>query len=305
MLTFAADRGVTFWDTADVYGESESILGNWFTETGRRSEIFLATKFGAFDLEGTTKGPRSEPAYIRRAVERSLKALQTSTIDLYYQHRVDPTVPIEAVMETLGELIKEGKIKYIGLSECSAETLRRAKAVKGAGEKLVAVQMEFGPFSLDVEKGDFLKAVEETGVAVVAYSPLNRGLVTGRFRSRADFDADDWRLNQPRFSEENFPKNIALVDQFQAIASKTGSSPAQVALAWILAEYPHFIPIPGSSTIERLDENAHSAEITLDPEYAKEIRKLANAADNVAGPRYAEGWIPEGNCIALKEWVKK
>ncbi|KIJ44653.1 hypothetical protein M422DRAFT_30310, partial [Sphaerobolus stellatus SS14] len=218
-LTYAADRGVTFWDCADVYGNTEEVLGEWFKTTGRRSEIFLATKFGARDPDTPNNTARnSKPSYIRFAVERSLKKLQIDTIDLYYQHRVDPEVPIEVVMQTLGELVNEGKIRYIGLSEASADTLRRAKAVPGVGDKLIAVQNEFGLFTLDVEKGDFMKAVEETGVSVVTYSPLNRGMASGRYRSRADFDKDDLRLILPRFSEENFPKSLAVVDKLQAIA---------------------------------------------------------------------------------------
>ncbi|KIJ23329.1 hypothetical protein M422DRAFT_276118 [Sphaerobolus stellatus SS14] len=303
MLSFAADRGVTFWDTSDIYGDSEETIGKWFATTGRRSEIFLASKFGAWNPDGSNgTAPNSKPSYIKKAVERSLKNLQTSTIDLYYQHRVDPDVPIEVVVETLGELIEAGKIRYIGLSECNADTLRRAVSVPKYGEKVVAVQKEFGPFSLDLEKGDFLKTVDEFGIAVVAYSPLNRGLVTGRFRSRADFDSNDWRLTQPRFSEENFPKNLPLIEKFQSISSKAGFTPAQVCLAWILVEYPNFIPIPGSRNISRLDENAKSAEIKLEPEYVKQIRQFANEADNAAGTRYAEGWIPEGKCIPREQW---
>jgi aryl-alcohol dehydrogenase-like predicted oxidoreductase len=201
-LTYAADHGITFWDCADIYGDSkcipsflnpqhlsycysflaaEAVLGKWFTQTGRRSEIFLATKFGSQVIGAKPPRRSSAPSYIRQAVARSLGQLNVAHIDLYYQHRVDPNVPIEIVMQTLGELVEEGKIKYIGLSECSADTLRRAKAVKGVGDKLIAVQMEYGPFSLDIEHGDFMKAVEETGVAVVAYSPLCRGLASGRY----------------------------------------------------------------------------------------------------------------------------
>jgi len=291
---------VTFWDTADIYGDSEAVIGEWFQKTGRRSEIFLATKFGGWDPESSTRDSNSKPSYIRKAIARSLSKLKIDTIDLYYQHRVDPDVPIEVVMETLGEFVKEGKIRYIGLSECNAETLRRAKAVPGVGEKLVAVQMEFGPFSLDVEKGDFMKAVVETGVSVVAYSPLNRGLATGRFRSRADFAPDDFRLLLPRFSEENFPKNLGLVDKLQSIAEKTGLKSSQVTLAWIMAEHANFIPIPGCRNIARFEENASAAEVHLSPEHVKEIRKLANEADNVAGMRYSG--IPEGKCIPMNEW---
>ncbi|KIJ49939.1 hypothetical protein M422DRAFT_160355 [Sphaerobolus stellatus SS14] len=303
MLTFAADRGVTFWDTANVYGDSEETIGKWFATTGRRSEIFLASKFGAWNPEAApSTGPCSKPSHIRKALETSLKKLQTTTIDLYYQHRVDPNVPIEIVIEQLGQFIEEDKIRYIGLSECSEETLRRAKKVPIYGDKVVAVQMEFGPFTLDVEKGNFLNTVNELGVALVAYSPLNRGLVTGRFRSRADFDPTDWRLTQPRFSEENFPKNLPLIEKFQTVASQTGFTPAQVCLAWILAEHPNFIPIPGSRSIARLDENAQGAEIKLAPEYVQQIRQLANEADNVAGNRYSETFIPMSDCISRAEW---
>ncbi|KAJ6630123.1 NADP-dependent oxidoreductase domain-containing protein [Mycena sp. CBHHK59/15] len=182
MLSFAADRGVTFWDTSDYYGDSEAIIGDWFTETGRRSEIFLATKFGASDLsDGPNKGQiSSKPPYIKQAIQRSLKMLKTDYIDLYYQHRVDKDVPIEIVLETLRPYVESGTIKWLGLSECSAATLRRAKAVPGVGAKVIAAQMEYSPFEVGIETNGFLDVAKEAGVAVVAYSPLGRGL------SRAD-----------------------------------------------------------------------------------------------------------------------
>ncbi|KAJ7602515.1 NADP-dependent oxidoreductase domain-containing protein [Mycena polygramma] len=301
LLTYAADRGLTFWDTADYYGASEGIIGEWFAATGRRSEIFLASKWGAGDLrEGPNKGKVcSEPSYIVYALQQSLKALQTDHIDLYYQHRVDPAVPIEIVLETLRPFVESGVVKWLGLSEASAATLRRAKAVPGIGEKVVACQQEYSPFELGVESSGVLEAANELGVAVVPYSPLGRGLITGRYRSLDDFEAGDLRRLLPRFSVENFPKNLALVAHFEALGVKYGASPSQIALAWILAQNPYFVPIPGTRAIARLEENAHSAEITLSPEDVAAIRKLVEEADE-HGARHIN--IPEGNCIELAEW---
>jgi len=301
MLAYAADRGLTFWDTADYYGPSEGIIGDWFAATGRRSEIFLATKFGLSDLrEGSNKGKVcSEPSYIKQAFQRSLKMLQTDHVDLYYQHRVDPAVPIEVVIETLRPFVESGQIKWLGLSECSAATLRRAKAVPGLGEKIVAVQMEYSPFELMIETNGFLDVTNELGVAVVAYSPLGRGLITGRYRSPEDFEAGDMRRLLPRFSSENFPKNLALVAHFEALGAKYAASPSQIALAWILAQHPNFVPIPGTKVVARLEENAHSAEINLSPEDIEIIRKRVEEAD-VHGARHMN--LPQGDCIELADW---
>ncbi|KLO07878.1 Aldo/keto reductase [Schizopora paradoxa] len=305
-LTYAADHGVTFWDTADVYGDTEEVLGRWFTSTGRRADIFLATKFGSWDPEAKYAPPYtpvSTPSYVKHAVQRSLARLQTSYIDLYYQHRVDPSVPIEVVMEALREYVEDGRIRWVGLSECSGETLRRAKKVEGVGERVVVVQDEYSPFSLQVEREGFANVCEELGVGIVAYSPLGRGMVSGRYRSRADFDADDSRLIMPRFSEENFPKNLALVDGLKVIAEKYGATTSQVTLAWILAEHPTFIPIPGSRSKERVEENAKGALLELKPEDVKEIRKLCEEAE-IHGERYPEEYMAgtKGDCIALGEW---
>ncbi|KAH8110500.1 Aldo/keto reductase [Phellopilus nigrolimitatus] len=284
-LTYAADRGVTFWDCADIYGTTELTLGKWFADTGRRSEIFLATK---------VRRANSTPSYVARALQRSLARLGTDYIDLYYQHRVDPAVPIEAVLEALRAPVEAGVVKWIGLSECSVETLRRARAVKGVGARVVAAQMEFSPYSLHVEKSGFAQAAKDEGVSVVAYSPLGRGL---------DFGADDFRLHLPRFSEENFPKNLALSDKLKAIADKYSATPSQVTLAWILAEHDSFVPIPGSRTIERVEENAGGAELRLAPEDVKAVRALSEAAD-VQGERYAEAGMQsvKGDSIPLAEW---
>ncbi|KAF7324359.1 Aldo-ket-red domain-containing protein [Mycena sanguinolenta] len=302
MLSYAADRGVTFWDTADYYHSSEEIIGDWFAATGRRSEIFLATKFGFADLrEGPNKGKIcSEPSYIKQAFQRSLKMLRTDHVDLYYQHRVDPTVPIEVVFEALREFVESGQIKYLGLSEASAATLRRAKAVPGLGEKLVVVQMEYSPFELMIETSGFLDVANELGVAIVAYSPLGRGLITGRYRSPEDFEEGDIRRRLPRFSSENFPKNLVLVEHFEALGQKYKASPSQIALAWILAQHPHFIPIPGTRVVDRLEENAHSAEINLLPEDVATIRRKVEEAE-VHGVRYLT--FTQGDCIELVDWV--
>lgn len=311
-LTYAADRGLTFWDTADIYGNSEATLGKWFETTNRRKDIFLATKFGSFNLASTPDtGPISQPSYIRKAFLRSLSELKTDYVDLYYQHRVDPKVPIEVVLETLREFVEAGKIKYLGLSESSIETLKRAKNVKGLGEKVIAVQMEYSPFTLDIElpgpqgQKSFAQEAEDLGISVIAYSPLARGLITGRYRSRADFDQDDFRLILPRWSEENFPKNLEVVDKLKQIAQKYSATPSQVTLAWILAEHPTWIPIPGSRTIERIEENARGAEIELSVEAIKEIRELVDKAE-VAGSRNpALDWLlagVEGNSLPLAEW---
>lgn len=311
MLTYAADRGMTFWDTADVYGSSEEILGKWFAQTGRRSEIFLATKFGARDLsEGAANAdprnpnskPNSKPAYIRRQIQNSLKALQTDYIDLYYQHRVDPEVPIEVVLDTLHPFVESGTIKWIGLSEPSIETLKRAKAVKGIGEKVIAAQMEFSPFELYVEKTGFADAINQAGMAVVAYSPLGRGLATGRFRSPKDFGEGDIRVMLPRFSEENFPKNLKVFEELQKIAEKYNATTSQISLAWILAEHPNFIPIPGIRNAERIEENAQAANLSLSPEDVKAIRAVVESAE-VAGERYPPNYKIDSDCIPFSEWT--
>jgi len=306
-LNYAADRGMTFWDCADMYGKSEAVLGDWFTKTGRRSEIFLATKFGSRDPDGDfhdpKNGPNSKPSYIHKAIKRSLTNLKTDHIDLFYQHRVDPNVPIEVVMETLRPYVEKGTIRYIGLSECSASTLQRAKAVKGVGEKLIVVQMEFSPFSLHIEQNGFVDAARELGVGIVAYSPLGRGMASGQYRSRADFDKDDFRLMLPRFSEENFPKNLQLADKIKEIADAVGATGSQVTLAWILAEHKDFIPIPGCRSQARVEENAAGAEVTLSRDQLASIRKLCEAAET-QGQRYPDAFMKalHGESLPLDQW---
>ncbi|EIM88900.1 Aldo/keto reductase [Stereum hirsutum FP-91666 SS1] len=314
MLTYACDNGVTFWDTADIYGSSEETLGKWFASTGRRSEIFLASKFGASGMrdeserpeapnENGIPPPNSKPSYILRQLQRSLSLLQTDHIDLYYQHRPDPHVPVEVVLETLRPAFEDGRIRWFGISECSVDVVRRAKAVKGLGEKFICVQMEYGPFELVHERSGLLAEVEKLGVGVVAYSPLGRGLITGKFRSRADFEKGDLRLLLPRFDEANFPANVRLADQMKNLATKYNATSAQLALAWILAEHPGYIPIPGSRTIERLRENMESANLAtkLSPEDIREIRDWVDKAD-VQGSRYPSFFQRSNECGKLEDW---
>ena len=235
VLTRAADLGVTLWDTSDVYGPhtNEQLIGKWFKETGRRKEIFLCSKFGNLRVNGQP-AVRGDKEYVREACLASLERLNTDSIDLYYQHRVDNKVPIEETVQAMAGLKKEGKIKYLGLSECSASTLKRAHAV----HPIAAAQMEFSPFALEIESSqtDFLNTARELGVKIIAYSPLGRGFLTNAIQSRADFDEGDNRLNHPRFSEEHFGENMKLVKTLADIAEKKGCTPGQLSLAWVLAQ---------------------------------------------------------------------
>ncbi len=236
VLTRAADLGVTFWDTSDIYGDgkNEELLGRWFRQTGRRGEIFLASKFGGARGADGNLQVRGDRAWVHEACRQSLARLGVDHIDLYYQHRVDPTVPIEETVAAMAELKAAGQIRYLGLSECSAATLRRAHAV----HPIAAAQMEFSPFALEIESEQtrFLATARELGVTTVAYSPLGRGFLTGAVRRREDLDAGDNRLSHPRFAEANFGANLALVDTLSALARKKGITPSQLSLAWVLAQ---------------------------------------------------------------------
>ena len=234
---------------------------------------------------------RGDAQYVRESIERSLKRLDMKSVDLYYVHRIDKTVPIEETMGVLKELVQAGKIKYIGLSECSSGTLRRAYAV----HPIACVQIEYSPFSLDIEREEIglLKTCRELGVAIVCYSPLGRGMLTGQIKSLDDLGENDYRRMWPRFSKENFPKNLQLVNQLTAMAKKKGCTPGQLSLAWILAQGDDFIPIPGSSKVTNLEENAAAAQIKLAKEEIQEIRQACERAD-VVGERY-----PEASCANL------
>ena len=235
VLTEAADMGLNFWVTSDWYGphHNEKLLGKWFKETGRRDEIFLSTKFGSRLVDGRME-VSGDPQYVKQACKASLERLQTDHFDLYYQHRVDPNTPIEKTVGAMAQLKKEGKIRYLGLSECSARTLRRAHKV----HPIAVAEMEFSPFALEIEdpETNFLATARELGVKIVAYPPLGRGFLTGAIKSRADFDPMDRRIMFPRFAEENFAGNLRMVEALEAIAKEKGVKPGQLALAWVLAQ---------------------------------------------------------------------
>ncbi|KAI0096425.1 aldo-keto reductase [Nemania sp. FL0031] len=285
VLTQAADAGITFWDTADMYGPftNEKLIGRWFKETGRRNEIFLATKFGnkvtdgVWSIDGT-------PEYVKAACNASLERLQTDHIDLYYQHRVDNKTPIEHTVQAMVELKKEGKIRYIGLSECSERSLRRAYAV----HPITAIQMEYSPFALQIESPEtnLLQTARELGVQVVAYSPLGRGFLTGAITSIDDLEEGDSRRNMPRFSKENFGDNLKLVQLISSIAKEKGFTPGQLAIAWVLAQGDDIIPIPGTKRLKYLEENIKSIDITLTKEEDARIRQAIESVGGSKGARY-------------------
>jgi aryl-alcohol dehydrogenase-like predicted oxidoreductase len=233
VLTEAADMGINFWVTSDAYGPftNEILIGRWFKETGRRDEIFLGTKFGVKIVNGKRE-TCGKPDYVKEACEASLKRLNTDRIDLYYQHRVDSETPIEKTVEAMAQLKTEGKIRYLGLSECSAQTLSRAHKV----HPIAAAEMEFSPFALDIEstQTNFLKTARALGVKIVAYSPLGRGFLTGAIKKREDFI--EVRRVFPRFSEENFSSNLEIVEKLASFAKEKGCTPGQLALAWVLAQ---------------------------------------------------------------------
>jgi len=281
VLDRAYELGQTNWDSADIYQDSEDLLGKWFQRTGKRNEIFLATKF-AYKPDYTID---SSPEYVKVACEKSLKRLGCETIDLYYCHRVDKKTPIEKTVQAMAELKKEGKIKYLGLSEISADTLRRACKV----HHIDAVQIEYSPFAIDIENPqvNLLKTCRELGVATVAYSPLGRGFVTGVYRSPDDFEENDMRRNIPRFQPDNFKKNLELTDGIVNLAKKKGVTAGQLTLAWLLAQGEDIIPIPGTKKIKYVEENLGALKIKLTGEEEKEIRDLVEKAE-VRGGRYPE-----------------
>jgi len=282
----AVDRGVTFFDTAEIYGPfaNEELVGEALAPY--RGEVVIATKFG-FDIDPVERKPRgnvtSEPAHIRAAVEGSLQRLGVEAIDLYYQHRVDPTVPIEDVAGAVKELIEAGKVKHFGMSEAAAGTIRRAHAV----QPVTAVQSEYSLWWRRPEE-EVLGACEELGIGFVPYSPLGRGFLTGTLAASSTFEGgNDARANIPRFEPEAMAQNQALVDAVGGIARAKGATPGQVALAWLLAQKPWIVPIPGTRKLERLEENLAAADLDLTVEELAELNGLTTRIP-VQGARYAE-----------------
>lgn len=284
----AVDMGVTFLDSAEVYGpfDNEVLVGKAIK--GIRDKVQIATKFG-FRILPTGQGLErmagvdSRPEHIREAVEGSLKRLNIETIDLLYQHRVDPAVPVEEVVGTMADLVKEGKIRHIGLSELSAQTLRRACKV----HPITAVQTEYSLWTREPE-GGILKACRELGVGFVPYSPLGRGFLTGKITDPSLFAADDFRRNLPRFQAETMRKNQQLLDRLQEVAGRYDATLAQMALAWVMSKGEDIVPIPGARKINHLRDNAAAADIMLSPEDIHTIDHIF-AAENVAGLRYNQG----------------
>ncbi len=278
----AIDLGVDFFDTADIYGPftNEELVGRALR--GRRDRVVLATKFGNMRAtDGKFLGINGRPEYVRQACDASLERLGVNEIDLYYQHRVDPETPIEETVGAMAELVKAGKVRHLGLSEAAPATIRRAHAV----HPVAALQTEYSLWSRDPE-GELLDTCRELGIAFVAYSPLGRGFLTGRYRSIDDLAPDDWRRNNPRFQGANFQKNLDLVGKVEQLAKSKGSTPAQLALAWLLSRGEDIIPIPGSTRIERVRENAGATSVKLS---AEDVRSLDALAPTVAGERYPEG----------------
>ncbi|RKT78792.1 aryl-alcohol dehydrogenase-like predicted oxidoreductase [Terracoccus luteus] len=286
MVTFlraAVERGVTLFDTAEVYGpwHNEELVGEALAPV--RDDVVIATKFGfALDDDGTQTGVTSRPDSIRKAVDGSLRRLRTDTIDLLYQHRVDPDTPIEDVAGTVKQLIDAGKVRHFGLSEAGVDTIRRAHAV----QPVTALQSEYSLFWREPEQ-QILPAIAELGIGFVPFSPLGRGFLTGQVTAATQFGEGDIRATLPRFEREALQSNLALVDRVTAVAERKGATPGQVALAWLLAQQPWVVPIPGTRRLERLDENLGAAELELTTDDLAELDD-ASTSVKVQGERYPE-----------------
>ena len=293
MISFirtAVERGVTFFDTAQSYGpfKNEELMGEALAPV--REQVVIATKFGHyFGPNGERLGQNSQPEHIRRMTEGSLKRLGIETIDLYYQHRVDPNVPIEDVAGTVKDLIQEGKVRHFGMSEASAQTIRRAHAV----QPVTAVQSEYSLWWRRPEEG-VLAALEELGIGFVPYSPLGKGFLTGKIDESSGFGSNDVRSTIPRFAPEALKANLALVDLVTSIAQRKNATPAQIALAWLLAQKPWIVPIPGTRKLERLDENNGAVAVELTPDDLRDFEAAASKI-TVQGARYPEHLERETN----------
>jgi aryl-alcohol dehydrogenase-like predicted oxidoreductase len=278
----ALDLGVTFFDTSDAYGPhtNEELVGRAIA--GRRDQVVLATKFGIVrdPDDPSARGVSGRPEYVRQAAEGSLRRLGVDHIDLYYQHRVDPDTLIEETIGAMAELVQEGKVRYLGMSEAGPETLRRASAV----HQITALQTEYSLWSRDPEV-EILPTCRELGIGFVAYSPLGRGFLTGAIQSIDDLAQDDYRRSSPRFQGENFDRNLALVGTIQELAADKAVTPAQLALAWVMAQGEDIVPIPGTKRRERLEENVGAVDVELSDD---ELRQIADALPETSGERYPE-----------------
>ncbi|ALD20756.1 aldo/keto reductase [Hymenobacter sp. DG25A] len=278
----AVELGITFFDTADMYGPfvNEELLGHAFA--GQRAEVVIATKFGIQrdPNEPSKRGINGRPEYVRQACEASLRRLKTDYIDLYYQHRVDPSTPIEETVGAMAELVKEGKVRFLGLSEAAPDTVRRAHAV----HPITALQSEYSLWSRDPEDG-VLQTCRELGIGFVPYSPLGRGFLTGQIQKFDDLAADDYRRFTPRFQGENFQRNLDLVARIKDMATEKGCTPGQLALAWVLAQGNDIVPIPGTKRVEYLEENVGALDVQLSPEDLQAINAIAPQGA-AAGSRY-------------------
>ena len=283
LIRRAHDLGVTFFDTAELYGwgENEKFIGA--AVKGFRDDITIATKFG-FTLDNGTYGANSQPDHIRKVTENSLRYLGVEQIDILYQHRVDPNVPIEDVAGTVKELIAEGKVKYFGLSEAGPQTIRKAHAV----QPVTVLQTEYSVFEREVEA--IFPTLRELGIGFVPYSPLGRGFLTGAVKPAADYEANDMRRFDPRWQPGNFEKNLDAVHQLTALAAAKGITVSQLALAWLLAQGDDIVPIPGTRRIERLQENLGAADVTLSADDLTSIKAIL--PDGAYGARYAGGMVP-------------
>jgi len=282
VIRSAVDLGVTFFDTAEMYGPftNEELVGKALSPI--REQVVIATKFGFHIEDGKLAGMDSRPEHIREVAEASLKRLNTDTIDLFYQHRVDPNVPIEDVAGTVKELIQEGKVRHFGLSEAGVRTIRRAHAV----QPVTALQSEYSLWWREPE-AEILPALEELGIGFVPFSPLGKGFLTGKIDENTTFDSTDFRNTVPRFAPEARRANQALVDLLESIARRKSATPAQIALAWILAQKPWIVPIPGTTKLHRLQENVAAASVELTE---SDLREIENAASQITvqGARYSE-----------------
>jgi len=290
-LNRALELGINFWDTADMYGfgHNEELISKVLSSN--RDRIFIATKFGFRQKEGSTSNfagtPATyvdgSPAYIKQAVEKSLKRLKIDTIDLYYAHRIDPNVPVEDMVGAMGDLVRQGKVRYLGLSEASAKSIRRAHAA----HPITALQSEYSLLTRDVE-GEILDTIRELGITLVPYSPLARGLVTATLDDKDKLTQDDFRRTLPRFDEAHWQNNKQLVDDFAAFARSKDCTPAQLALAWVLAKGEDIIPIPGTKRRKYIEENAAAVDIELSKTDIDEIEEIVSRHPNI-GNRYSEG----------------